>query len=85
MDAAISGRDKLDAYINSIKTLPPAPSLMLKLLALLKESNPDIDEVISLARSDPAITLEILRISNGARFRGEQSLGRQLNFTTDDN
>lgn len=74
MDAALTGRDKLDAYIDSIKTLPPTPSLILKLLVLLKESNPDIEEVIRLAMRDPAITLEILRICNGARFRGEQKV-----------
>ena len=74
MKAAISGRNKLDAYIDSIKTLPPTPSLILKLLVLLKESDPDIEEVIRLAMRDPAITLEILRICNGARFRGEQKV-----------
>jgi putative nucleotidyltransferase with HDIG domain len=74
MDAAIPVPAKLDAYIDSIKTLPPTPSLILKLLALLKESSPDIDEVISLAMRDPAITLEILRICNGARFRGEEKV-----------
>jgi putative nucleotidyltransferase with HDIG domain len=74
MDIAIASRDKLGAYIDSIKTLPPTPSLMLKLLALFKDPSPDIEEVISLARRDPAITVEVLRICNGARFRGEQNV-----------
>lgn len=74
MDVGISNPDKLGAYIDCIKTLPPTPSLMLKLLVLFKESSPEVEEVMSLVTRDPAITLEILRICNSARFRGEQKV-----------
>jgi putative nucleotidyltransferase with HDIG domain len=82
MNGAISGQDKLGAYIDRIKSLPPTPSLMLKLLALFKESSPDVEEVISLARRDPALTIEVLRICNGARFRGEQNVSDMFEAVT---
>jgi len=55
---------------------------MLKLLALFKESSPDVEEVISLARRDPALTIEVLRICNGARFRGEQNVSDMFEAVT---
>jgi putative nucleotidyltransferase with HDIG domain len=74
MNATVLGRDKLDAYIDRIKSLPPTPSVMLKLLALFKEPSPDTEEVVSLSRRDPALTLEVLKICNSARYRGEENV-----------
>ena len=42
VNQAASGRDKLDAYIDRIKYLPPTPSLMIKLVVLFKNSSPDL-------------------------------------------
>jgi putative nucleotidyltransferase with HDIG domain len=68
----VPGTDKLDAYIDRIKVLPPRPSLMIKLLPLFKQPNPDLDEVVRLVSRDPALTTEILKLCNSAQFRGEK-------------
>src|ERR1700722_12236728 len=64
--------DRLDAYIDRIKHLPPRPSLMVKLLVLFKEPSPDIDEVVELMSRDPSLTTEVMKLCNSARFRGEK-------------
>jgi putative nucleotidyltransferase with HDIG domain len=67
-----SATDKLDAYIDRIKFLPPTPSLMIKLLALFKQPSPDLDEVVKLLSRDPALTTEVMKLCNSARYRGEK-------------
>jgi putative nucleotidyltransferase with HDIG domain len=82
MEAIIRGPDKLGAYIDRIKSLPPTPSLMLKLLALFKDSSPDFEELVNLTKRDPALTLEILRICNSAGVRGEQNVSDMFEAVT---
>lgn len=67
-----SGKDKLDAYLDRINNLPPTPSLIIKLLALLKQPSPDIEEVVKLVKRDPALTTEVIKLCNSSYFRGEQ-------------
>jgi putative nucleotidyltransferase with HDIG domain len=65
-------KDNLDAYLDRVKTLPPTPSLMIKLMALFKEANPDIDHVATLISHDPSLTSEVLKTCNSARYCGEK-------------
>jgi putative nucleotidyltransferase with HDIG domain len=67
-------KNNVETYINQIECLPPAPSHMLRLLAIFKEPDPDIDEVVKLVSRDPSLTTEVMKLCNSARFRGETSV-----------
>ncbi|HEX4342813.1 MAG TPA: HDOD domain-containing protein [Verrucomicrobiae bacterium] len=67
-------KDKLDTYLDGVKALPPTPSLMLRLMTLFKQANPDIDEVARLISRDPSLTSEVLKCCNSPRYRGEKSV-----------
>ena len=77
----VSGKDKLDAYIDRIKYLPPTPSLMIKLLVLLRESSPEIDEVVKLLSRDPSLTTEVLKLCNSSCFGGERVVADMFEAT----
>jgi len=62
--------DKVDHYIESVTQLPPAPTLLVELLELFKDSDRDVDRVVELVSLDPSITAEILRRCNSAFFGG---------------
>ncbi len=63
---------KLDQYIDGIQTLPPTPTLMVKLLALFREPDRDIDQVVELISHDPALTAEVLKNCNSAFYGSDQ-------------
>lgn len=72
---------ELDDYINRVRHLPPAPKLLPPLLALLRQTDIDVSRVIQLIVHDPALTANVLRLSNSAAFnRGEavENLGDAL-------
>jgi putative nucleotidyltransferase with HDIG domain len=58
--------DRLDAFIDRVQHLPPSPRLLVKLLELFKNPDPDIDEVVGLISHDPAFTVEVLKRCNSA-------------------
>jgi putative nucleotidyltransferase with HDIG domain len=58
----------LDAYIESIEHLPPTPTLMVKLIELFRQPGADVDEIVTLLRQDPALSVEVLRRCNSAYF-----------------
>jgi putative nucleotidyltransferase with HDIG domain len=61
-------------YIDSISSLPPAPTLVTELLAVFREPDTEIDKVTRLIGYDPSLTAEILKRCNSAFFAGEQPL-----------
>ena len=58
----------LDAVIDQIRTLPPAPRILPDLLAVLRQVEPDVSEVVRLITFDPALTAQVLRRCNSAHF-----------------
>src|ERR1700733_12423026 len=58
----------LDAYIESIEHLPPTPTLMVQLIELFRQPGADVDEIVTLLRRDPALSVEVLRRCNSAYF-----------------
>ncbi len=65
-------KDKLDLYIDSVRHLPPAPKVMVELIALFKQPDRDVDQVVRLMSHDPSLTAEILRRCNSSFFGGEE-------------
>ena len=57
---------ELDAYIDRVKKLPPAPQLLPELLTLLNQPNIDSDRVVRLITFDPALTASVLQLCNSA-------------------
>lgn len=57
---------ELDDYINRVKRLPPAPTVLPKLLMLLNEPNIDSSRVVDLITYDPSLTASVLHACNSA-------------------
>jgi len=64
-----------ERYLNGVASLPPAPILVTELLALFREPNRDVDEVVQLISYEPSLTAQILRTCNSAFFAGQQPAG----------
>jgi putative nucleotidyltransferase with HDIG domain len=52
----------------ALKSLPPFPAVALQLLSLLDDSEVPMKKVVELLRIDPALSAEILRVSNSALY-----------------
>jgi len=59
-------------YLDDLKNLPPAPTLVTELLALFRDPDHDVDKVVQLISYEPSLTAQILRTCNSAYFAGEQ-------------
>jgi putative nucleotidyltransferase with HDIG domain len=62
----------LDAYIEGIKHLPPTPTLMIQLIELFRQQDADVDEIVTLLRRDPALSVEVLRRCNSVFFAQDE-------------
>src|SRR5438105_3580897 len=62
--------DQLDDYINKVKHLPPAPTVLPQLLLLLGQADSDIGQVIELIHYDPSLTANVLQACNSVYFGG---------------
>ena len=52
----------------ALKSLPPFPAVALQLLSLLDDTEVPMKKVVELLRIDPALSAEILRVSNSALY-----------------
>ncbi len=52
----------------AIQSLPPFPAVALQLMSLLDDEDVSMKQVVSLLRVDPALSAEILRVSNSALY-----------------
>jgi HD-like signal output (HDOD) protein len=59
---------KADDVLSQVEKLPPAPAVLPNLLNLLRDSNSDATEIISLIRLDPSLTAQVLRLSNSVYY-----------------
>lgn len=67
--------EELDAFIDSVKELPPAPRTLAKLLTALRDPEIDASEVVSLVTHEPALTTSVLQRCNSACFASSQRVG----------
>ena len=52
----------------ALKALPPFPAVALQLLSLLDDDEVPMKKIVALLRIDPALSAEILRVSNSALY-----------------
>ena len=52
----------------ALKSLPPFPAVALQLLSLLDDDEVPMKKIVELLRIDPALSAEILRVSNSALY-----------------
>ncbi|MGO8697400.1 MAG: HDOD domain-containing protein [Limisphaerales bacterium] len=50
----------LDTYLQQIRTLPPAPRVLVELLPLLRANDTDAAKIVELIAYDPAMTTKLL-------------------------
>lgn len=62
---------ELDAYIDRVQHLPPAPKILPQLLALLNKDDVDAQQVVDLMMYDPALTAGALQLANSAYFAAQ--------------
>jgi HD-like signal output (HDOD) protein len=52
----------------ALKSLPPFPAVALQLLSVLDDEDVPMKKIVDLLRIDPALSAEILRVSNSALY-----------------
>ncbi len=78
---ALPTKEQFLAAILKIERFSPAPRVLSKALALLRNPNAEIDDIVALIRADAALAADIIRGSNSAFYgAGERvsSLDRAL-------
>ena len=60
--------NKVDAKPWALKSLPPFPAVALQLLNLLDDDDVPMKKIVDLLRVDPALSAEVLRVSNSALY-----------------
>jgi len=67
--------NRVKDIVASVDTLPPLPDTTVRLMAVLRDSQSSIDDIVSVIKYDQVITSEVLRICNSAYF----GLNRRIN------
>ena len=67
-DAAETATTKSDKKPWALKALPPFPAVALQLLNILDDDDVPMKKIVDLLRVDPALSAEILRVSNSALY-----------------
>jgi HD-like signal output (HDOD) protein len=62
----------IDRYLDRVEQLPPAPLVATQLLGLFNDPDRDIDRIVELVSTDPALTAETLKRCNGTCFVGAE-------------
>lgn len=65
--ARLSAEQRLDTVI-SPEMIPVPPTMLMKLIALLGDSDYHMEELASLVESDPVLTSKVLAVANSALF-----------------
>lgn len=65
----------IDAYIDQVQSLPPAPAILPELLSLLRKDDVDSDRIVKLIVFDPGLTTALLRTCNSAFFASATPVG----------
>lgn len=76
----LSNRQEVKRIIARLDSLPAIPAVAARILNLLSEEEPDLDEVARLIETDQAITLKLLAMVNSASFSSSRvsSLARAM-------
>src|SRR5271157_1683066 len=60
--------ETIEQFLDKVVDLPPAPQILPKLLALLRDEETDLNKVIDLVTFDPGLTIKVMNVSNSAFF-----------------
>ena len=60
----------IERFVDSVRTLPPAPKILTDLLVILNDANHDTSRIVELVQFDPALTARVLRLCNSAALGG---------------
>lgn len=58
----------IDVLLEELERLPSQPSAAFQVLRLVEEDNPSLSDVARVVATDPALTLRVVRMANGAWF-----------------
>jgi len=64
--------NRIDSYIARADHLPPAPAVQTQLLGLLGDPNADGAQITNILSYDPALTANILKVTNSSLFAGHE-------------
>lgn len=64
-----------EAILAAIPEFPGLPTAATRVLRLLQDPESGIAEIMAVLESDPALTLEVLRLANSAYFAGPRAIG----------
>ena len=58
----------LEELLQNTESLPPAPEVLPKLVKIMQDPDTDANNVVQLIATDPAITADVLKVSNSAAY-----------------
>lgn len=64
-----------DTYIDRVKSLPPAPTVMMELLEQFRDQDRDVDRIVALITHEPALAAQVLKLCNSASFAADHPVG----------
>lgn len=64
-----------EEILEQARALPPAPRALAQVCELLRDVNSDLREITNLIRLDPALSAEVIRVSNSAAFGAGWEIG----------
>ncbi len=60
--------------VSTVKSLPPAPRVLVRLLEVVRDPDADSDRVLEVLQMDAALTAEVIRTANTAYFSASSSV-----------
>ena len=60
--------ESYEEALHTVQTLNPAPQVLAQAQKKLKDPHVEVDEIVDTVKSDPSLTTDIIRISNGAYY-----------------
>ncbi|MFH0919577.1 MAG: HDOD domain-containing protein [Fibrobacterota bacterium] len=62
----------LTEVLDKINNIPPMPSVVMKILALLRNPSANIRDIVSVVRLDEKLTFQVLKLANSAHYNRTQ-------------
>lgn len=71
----MSGTPQRDAILAQVRSIPALPTAATRVIALLRDVDVDIAELLRAIEYDPGLTTNVLRLANSAYFAGPRMIG----------
>jgi len=63
-----TSREEINGIVRTLKSLPALPAVAVKILEIITNEDPDLDELASLIETDQATAIKILKLINSPHF-----------------